>query len=132
MKCAAVAWSSPLQRGVQETSPRPSKPSSVWIFTNRKGETECDPPRPLLMASSGLIGTRIGMVSMRVIFMLSPQNLPDRNGRSRMLKAPPEKEAVDRQNDQHEPEPPDAKILEARIALTQLWRQARIVRAPDN
>src|SRR5262245_53266295 len=72
MKCAAVTWSSPLHRGVHETSPSPTRPSSEWTFTSRNGETECDPPRPLLIASSGLIGTRTGIVSMRLIFMVGP------------------------------------------------------------
>ena len=45
------------------------EPPSVCTFTIRNGDTECDPPRPLLMASSGLIGTRTGTVSRRVIFM---------------------------------------------------------------
>src|SRR5437763_81895 len=113
MKCAAVTWSSPLHRGVQETSPRPTRPSFACIFTSRNGETECDPPRPLLMANSGLIGTRTGMVSMRLIFMRLPKNLPNGPWGCRVLKPPPEKEAVDRQDDQHEAQPPDAEIFEA-------------------
>src|SRR5262245_56144086 len=43
-------------------------PTSVWTFTRRKGETVCAPPRPLRIANSGFNGTRMGMVSMRVIF----------------------------------------------------------------
>src|SRR5688572_9528083 len=69
MKWAAETWSSPLQRGVQETSPIPVNPASVWTFTSRNGETTCEPPRPLRIASSGLIGTRMEMVSMWVILI---------------------------------------------------------------
>src|SRR5260370_33569704 len=46
----------------------PITPSSVWTFTNKKGETVCAPPRPLRIASSGFKGTRMGMASIRVIF----------------------------------------------------------------
>src|SRR5947207_13531472 len=69
MKCAAVNWSSPLHRGVQLASPNPTIPASVCTFTNRNGESECDPPRPDLMAKFARIGTRTGMVSMAVIFI---------------------------------------------------------------
>src|SRR5215207_8752167 len=34
----------------------------------RNGDVACTPPRPDLMARCGLIGTRTGIVSMRVIF----------------------------------------------------------------
>src|SRR6476660_423751 len=69
MKWAALTWSSPLQRGVQETSPIPTRPLSAWTLTNKNGETECEPPRPLRIASSGLMGTRIGIVSSWLIFI---------------------------------------------------------------
>src|SRR5207248_2531941 len=68
MRCAPVTWSSPLQRGVQEASPMPVSPASVWTFTRRNGETVCAPPRPLRMANSRLSGTLMGIVSRRVIF----------------------------------------------------------------
>src|SRR4051794_35589059 len=42
----------------------------------------CDPPRPVRMANSGLIGTLMGMVSMRVIFM-SRYRINLHNGRAR-------------------------------------------------
>src|SRR5437667_1364690 len=67
MKCAAVTWSSPLQRGVHDTSPRPVMPSPVRMRTSRNGDTEWYPPLPR-MARCSRIGTRTGIVSMPVIF----------------------------------------------------------------
>jgi hypothetical protein len=40
----------------------------VCTFTNKNGEVSCVPPRPDLIASSGLMGTRTGIVSIDVIF----------------------------------------------------------------
>src|SRR3954469_2289430 len=98
MKCFAVNWSSPLQRGVHETSPTPVKPSSVSIRTSRNGDVVCVPPRPDLIASHGLIGTRTGMVSTRAIFIgRSP-----RKHLHRVLEPEPQEERVDRQDDPDE------------------------------
>jgi len=55
---------------VQEASPRPVNQRQYALSPNKKGETLCDPPRPLRMANSALSGTLIGMVSMRVIFTI--------------------------------------------------------------
>ena len=72
MKCAAVTWSSPLHRGVQEASPRPTSLRRCGPSPAETAKSTCDPPRPLRIASSGLIGTRTGIVSIDVIFMLIP------------------------------------------------------------
>src|SRR5262245_28196073 len=97
----------------------------------RNGDTECEPPRPLLIARSGLIGTQIGMVSMREIFIWLSV-LPNGLRRRWMLKAPPEEETVDRENGKDEAEPPDAIVFEARGALAQFCGQPGVAWGPDN
>src|SRR5260370_3831537 len=79
MKCAAVTWSSPLHRGVPETSPRPDTPSSVCTLTRRNGDTEWEPPLAR-MASSRRMGTRTGMQSILVIFMKFSYPFSDAGG----------------------------------------------------
>src|SRR5689334_16471697 len=107
MKCAADTWSSPDHRGVHDASPSPTSPSSVCTFTSRKGEVTCDPPRPDLIASAGLIGTRTGIVSIDVMITrprLSPRRSP-RQHLHRVLETEPEEEPVDRQHGRDEQQP---------------------------
>src|SRR5262245_43157701 len=58
--------------------------------------------------------------------------LPNRLRRCRMLKSPPEEEAVDRENRKHEAEPPDAIVLQAGVALAQFCGQPGVAWIPDD
>src|SRR5688500_14573946 len=62
-------------------------PSSVCTFTITHREVACVPPSPDLIARLGLIGTRTGIVSMRMILMRPSREfmLP---GMTRLLDTP--------------------------------------------
>src|SRR5438094_789933 len=130
MKCAADTWSSPDQRGVHDASPRPTSPASVCNLTSKNGEVSCVPPRPDLIANSGLIGTRTGIVSTDVIFTRGlPLAMPHVH---RVLKAIPEEESVNPQRDRDEQEPPEAIVLPAAVAPPLLLGQRGVPRIPDD
>src|SRR5438876_808159 len=102
---------------------------------SRKGDIVCDPPRPLLIASAGLIGTLMGIVSMSVIFTLvvpSSPTWPAAKHRHGMLKTEPEEPGVNRQYDPDEQAPPDPEILYAVIAAPLLFGQPGILPRPEN
>src|SRR5438094_560833 len=84
------------------------------------------------MASAGLIGTEIGMVSTRVIFMSRARWKLPRQHPHRMLEAEPQEKAVNRPDDAHEDQPPDAEILPSMIAALLVLRQPRVARRPDD
>src|SRR5436190_24074184 len=98
-------------------------PSSVITLTIRNGETVCAPPRPDLIASSGLIGTRMGIVSTAVIFTAAP--LP-RQHRHRVLKPEPQEETVQPQDHADKQQPPQPPILPSGIAGLLLRRQGGV------